>query len=130
MGQSTDALLFYGFLLKEEDVPWGDEDPERWLVKQLGLGSPSEQDPGYWARKRQALADLACTIETHCSGEYPMFAVIIKGTRSAAHRGDPVRFSPANLTIDPQWDAQLRAFATTFNLPFEEPSWLLASYWG
>jgi hypothetical protein len=91
MGQSTDAILFWGYCWEEEtSKPWtigvdeddggSDEaDDEGWegryaLTK--GVAPPpvpydteanKAQHAAYWAAKRDACADAGCLVDTHCS---------------------------------------------------------------
>lgn len=127
MGQSTDALLFYGFEIDEHAAPWGTHDWEDWVAQKLGL---LHDDEDYYAKKRAAFAAMRCTIETHCYSDYPMYAVVIKDTKRCANRGYPQKLKPEDLAIDPQWNEQLRMFANALGLEYKTPSWLLASYWG
>jgi hypothetical protein len=114
MGVSTNAYLFYGYLLPEDYDPWE-------LVDEFYLAD-----------------DSAVAIGQHCSDECTMYYVYTSQTM--AYRGSPKRID--NLDNLPLWDVQLQEFIKEHNLPspgektneYEEPAsefgWWLASYWG
>ncbi|WP_329291903.1 hypothetical protein [Streptomyces pseudovenezuelae] len=158
MGQSTDALLVYGYHLGGGDgweleglgeygelpaLPWlGDEDDrdfqdaaERRLLAELAGFTETWEDgqEGYFSREREAKAQLGVEIETHCSGSYPMYLLIAKGI--TAYRGDVQPIDFAYLAAEVQQkdaDAKLRAALDALGVtPKQEtPSWLLCSFWG
>ncbi|WP_328934170.1 MULTISPECIES: hypothetical protein [unclassified Streptomyces] len=158
MGQSTDALLVYGYHLGGGDggwelqglgeydelpeLPWYNEDSEDFqgdaeqlLLAQLaGFTETWESGgEGYFAREREAKARLGVTFETHCSGSYPGYLLIAKGI--TAHRGDVESIDFAELTAEVQQadaDAKLRAALEVLGLTpkQERPGWMLCSFWG
>src|SRR5690348_17218215 len=117
MGVSTNAVLFYGILLQEDDFedgyPWDaddDCDTDDYIAHRLG----SLVDPTDWSRANQAEVDayfaaknaiLATTpvrIGIHCSYDYPMYYIYIEESETTAYRGFPESISA--LTVDPAWD--------------------------
>lgn len=87
MGQSTDAILFFGVCFEEGfEFPWSseedDEDWEDYAAKKLGVQPPQapwdESMPGvkedyrrYWKECREAVEKLECEIGRHCYIDYP-----------------------------------------------------------
>lgn len=158
MGQSTDALLVYGYHLgggdgweieglgKYGELPaldWYDpedgddfqEAVERRLLAQLA-GFTETWDTGgegFYERERAAKARLGVKIETHCSGSYPMYLLIAKGV--TAYRGDiePIDFAELAAEVrDKGADEKLRAALEALGITpkQERPGWLLCSFWG
>jgi hypothetical protein len=158
MGQSTDALLVYGYHLGGDDGGWlvegageygelpqldwhdseDDEadfgtDVELRLLASVGFTETDWRADGYHDRERAAKARLGVTLETHCSGSYPGYLLIAKGI--TAHRGDVESIDFAELAAEVQQagaDAKLRAALDALGLTpkQEQPGWLLCSYWG
>ena len=59
-----------------------------------------------------------------------MYALLVPNTDLMACRGDPLVFNPENLVVDKdKLDAFLK-FLDKYEIPHEEPNWLLFSYWG
>lgn len=146
MGVSTDAILAYGIDLDEDwtdKVPWSYEDGmDYWLYKRYDLNLkyetreeyeaiPEEMKKEIWARQREFLK--ACPVEDiyHCSLDYPMVVLAIRGTRTTASRGYPKVIeklrTPGQFAIDrflrtlEEWGVDTGG---------EHPRWLLFSMWG
>lgn len=157
MGQSTNAMLVYGYNLGGE---------EEWLLRDLGeydelpaldWYNPEDEDvdfqsaaeaklladvagfteqwhsenEGYFERERAAKAKLGVKFDTHCSGEYPMYLLATKVI--TVYRGSVEEIDPAELAATPpEWDTNLRTALNTLGLnPTQEAArWLLCSYWG
>lgn len=160
MGQSTNAMLAYGYNLGGE---------EGWELKGLGeygemptldWYSPDDEDgddfqsaaeakllaeiagfteqwhsgsEGYFERERAAKARLGVEFTTHCSGEYPMYLLVAKVI--TVYRGSAESIDVAELSVQPErngWDDKLQAALRTLGIaPTQEKAqWLLCSYWG
>lgn len=158
MGQSTNALLVYGYHLgggdggwelqglgeygELPDLPWYNEededlqgDAERHLLAQIAGFTETwgPDNEGYHDREKEAKARLGVEFETHCSGSYPMYLLIAKGI--TAYRGDVELVDFTELTAEVQEkdaDAKLRAALDVLGLTpkQERPGWMLCSYWG
>ena len=148
MGQSTDAILAFGFDLGEE-LPdrlleaggsYEDEgaDGFEWqkvAASLAGLAPPAEewseetkaQWREHWAACRAAEAAHPLTIIDHCSGDYPMRFLAVNGTCQRASRGNPhaIEIPP----IDPSSIEALRSFCETFGIEWREPKWHIFSMW-
>ena len=159
MSVSTDAILFFGFLLEEDGdpYPWEDEKydgSEEWFVEVLGVEFPdqdwdsltkTEQEQvwdEYRQVKRKALKSSEIELIQHCSGSHPMYAIGIKKTTKTAWRGYPAHIDP-NLAVQVGWIEDLKKFSRVLNLEPEiyDPEkhkkditgklgWWLVSYWG
>lgn len=149
MGQSTNAILFYGVCWDEEmslttlrgvDTDEEDADDEHdWQAAYAtAKGCPPPQGE-YDSRKYQAYLDARgpildaspCEVGTHCSYECAMPYVFIKKSEQTAHRGYPKEVGTA-LPVGDDWDDQLRSFCKTMGIDIEGKriGWWLVSLWG
>ena len=155
MGQSTDAILFYGYAYDDDGAtPWGssnDEEPddEDWEARYARLRGEAEPDVPYgdeksgvmtparelhqahWARKRALVAACPVEVGTHCSGECPMYYIAKRSTVTLARRGGPARILSLSAPVGA--DEELHAFMTEMGIakpPGQEaPGWWLVSDW-
>jgi hypothetical protein len=155
MGQSTNAILAYGYDLGGENDGWnvneadeygglrlgwwnGNEDfieaaKERLLAELAGLTETDWQADGYFERKREAEAQLGVKFASYCSADYPMW--LLAATTITVHRGDVKMLDLAALQQEPAengWDAKLAGALTALGLTpnQKQPGWLLVSDWG
>lgn len=149
MGVSTDALLVWGFDLGEEpEMPEGslagryleDEDcPVSWedtYAIAVGVKPPPDEFNDdtkeafreFWPARTKAVEEGGCSIEHHCHHEVTMYAV--SACCYQAGRGDPLRLTASDLEVGAGWEGKLRAFCEVMGIPWQEPGWLLMSYWG
>jgi hypothetical protein len=149
MGVSTDAILAFGFDLgdaedmslaerfgaAERDEDEEDFDFDDWIARQAGAiypaGHSGIDSPEYraYSEKRDA-AIAACPVEviTHCSYDYPMHFLALRGTERKAWRGHPVKVeTPAP---DASRLAAMRAFCEQHGIEWQEPAWHIFSLWG
>jgi hypothetical protein len=80
--------------------------------------------------EEQHKVEKECPIEliTHCSGEYPMYIVALRGHTTKAWRGSPEVIE--SLNVDERLLSEAKIFCNKYGIPFDDPKWLLASYWG
>ncbi|MGW1950116.1 hypothetical protein ACWCRC_38155 [Streptomyces sp. NPDC001940] len=160
MGQSTNAMLAYGYDLGGEEewkleglgeygelpeLPWFNEDDgegdgfqeaaERRLLAEItGFTETwSPDSDGYFDRERAAKARLGVQFDTHCSGDYPMFLLATKVI--TVHRGSVDEIDMMALATEPEandWDEKLHTALHALGItPTQEKAqWLLCSYWG
>lgn len=154
MGTSTNAYLLYGYDLGGADGGWkfqglAEDDYEwepDWLddgygieesaLRKLRLAAGFTEDDyraeGYFKRRDAVDEQIGVEIESHCSGDYPMYVLAAK--KFTAYRGD-VETIPADLPAlvsAEDLDGKLaRALEVLDFRPVQErPQWLLVSYWG
>jgi hypothetical protein len=150
MGQSTDAILFFGFDLGEDFIPpWEDDSPhEDWswddyYAQKKGLKYPAhleglaeftpEQSDEYgrYLEERSKLVEAAgAKMSTHCSCEYPMHYVYVRET--LANRGYPKVIDPDSLRVNSDDFKALREFMKEMGIEGyedKEPEWHLVSDW-
>lgn len=158
MGMSTNAMLVYGYHLGSDDggwllegvgeygelptLDWHDSDSddadfgtdiELRLLASVGFTETDWSTDGYYDRKREAQARLGVELESHCSGDYPMWLLAAKGI--TAYRGDAkeIDFQALQAEVEQAGaDAKLQAALDALGLrPTQaRPQWLLCSYWG
>jgi hypothetical protein len=159
MGTSTNAMLMYGYHLGGDEggwemegageygglpaVPWYDPDAEDGDIVELmmhhllaeiaGFTETDWKADGYFDRKRVAEQQVGVTIESHCSGEFPMWVLCAKAI--TAYRGDVHVVDPPWLISEPvkrDWTEKLNAAIEALGIrPTQQrPEWLLCSYWG
>jgi len=110
MGQSTDAILAYGYVWDEEvdedefapeeaNNLWGDEHPV-----QIGY---------------------------HCSCDYSMPYVYVTKSRRLASRGYPIAIDAREIGTPDSWVSLLADFCQKHNIDVGEkqPGWFLCSMW-
>jgi hypothetical protein len=144
MGVNTDAILFFGIDLGEDEMqdwPWnntGREDYEWWdyVAEKLGIVGPDVSYDGhekayreYWDRRHAAVEQLGCEIGIHCSESYPCTYVALTGKKKKANRGYPNTVDKSFLDVTEDDVDKLKKFCELVGIPWQEPSWLLASYW-
>lgn len=121
MGVSTDAILFYGFTFYDQDsgAPEGFEHLE---------GAAEDA----WTFHNWSTDSKYVEIDTHCSNGSPMYFVSVKKPGWVAWRGRAVEIDPAVMGDAAQrlWDLQIKEFCEEHNIPYQQPKWFLASYWG
>lgn len=145
MGTSTNAILFYGYVWKEEaelceDNEWIDVVLAKRGVKDpyavIPYVKPSEVDSSaYFEAKRLLEEEIGCDIGFHCSGAYAIPYVFITDSEITAYRGDAVKVASAQLIVssNPSWAEKLDAFVQELEIDLSEaqgPGWFLVSYWG
>jgi hypothetical protein len=137
MGQSTDAILVYGFEMDPADESPSflgeDGDFEDFVTDEAGVspwrpGMSAEEKHEYFTNK-QVIID-ACPVELvlHCSSDYPMYIMAIRGTQLRASRGYPevvksLSVSQEKITAAKQW-------CLDHGIEWKEPEWILCSDWG
>ncbi len=134
MGQSTDALLAFGVCLAQEGgeldflAHASCDDLDDMIRAEAGI-SDGEYGEVWKAAKAAYPVDLI----QHCSGDYPMWILAVRGTNLLARRGYPEDFDPAKLTVTQDQIEALKAFVEKHAIELADgefkPSWLLFSNW-
>lgn len=143
MGQSTNAIIAFGFDLGEE-LPDSlqslmDEhssDPDEVLASDAGIALPEysrERDYKEYAAEREAaLANLKIDLIEHCSGDYTMYFLAARGSNKKAFRGSPTALDASDLDAgkfgQEAIDA-IRSFCERHSIEWQEPKWHIFSMW-
>lgn len=136
MGTSTDAILAFGFDLGE-DVPENllpDGDFDEFVKEQAGLTSPkhsnyeSEEWKEHFAACRKAVEQFPVDLITHCSYEYPMYFLAVRGTEQKAWRGSPRSVDAPEMSG--KQILELKRFCEKHEIEWQEPKWHIFSMWG
>jgi hypothetical protein len=153
MGQSSDAILFFGYDLgdSEDDgyvkLPWMDENDtlDSWedvwaekkgLVRPKHLYGIKEWTPEqrkeyeeYRDKREELVEDVGVGISSHCSCHYPMYYIYTKQFRASQGYGMVVR--PVMLEVDGEDIRKLREFCEFLGIDVGDmkPEWHLVSDW-
>lgn len=133
MGQSTDGILVFGIQLPEEEGPVFLEEFDGQFddfVDSLN-GLPQWGERGYDGKNTMAFRNnYPIDLVLHCSYDYPMYILSVRGTGKSASRGYPKIINPAELTVTPEKISALKNFCEKYNIEWQEPQWYLCSMWG
>lgn len=147
MGQSTDAVLAYGYAWQSDDVDLlnthnddTEDDYEEWeetVLRRRGI-TRGDEDYGAWRERVKAVREeYGVSIGSHCSCEYPIPYIYVIGTRYQAYRG---MAKVIEIVEQPtrEWDAKLQKFIDDLGISLEDPEygdpvvgpgWFLVSMW-
>ncbi|HEY6921952.1 MAG TPA: hypothetical protein VI653_00675 [Steroidobacteraceae bacterium] len=117
MGQSTNAILTYGFQIEEDSEAHA-------VCEQL-------QDDRY-DEASAAEKELDVEAISHCSSNCPMFVIGVVSLTTRARRGHPKEIIPtALLKNEDEARDKLKRFCERFGLPFDADKcgWWLQSDW-
>jgi hypothetical protein len=73
---------------------------------------------------------LECTIDIHGYGNEPEYYVALKSSILTAHRGYPEEVKSNLWEPSPEAKEKLKKFCEEMKIPWQDPKWYLASYWG
>jgi hypothetical protein len=136
MSISSTGILVFGFDLGGEEgalplpeLLGEDETFEDFIADEAGI-EPWKEGLGdeYYARKRAAIAACPVDLVIHCSFEYAMWILAIRGTEINAPRGYP--------QIVKGWDVPqekieaARKWCLDYGVEWQEPTWILCSIYG
>lgn len=142
MTVSTDAILFFGFGLYEEEPEackgggisgWTDYYAIKMGIKPPPKEFNDETKPDikrFWKERDEIVKKSQCGIGAHCSSDYPMYYVYIEVSEITAHRGYPKEVQLNALKVEPSWIILLKTFCETMDIKYQEPKWILCSHWG
>ena len=129
MGTSTDAILVYGIECGEDCVPEfmeGFDDFDDYLDDLSGL--PKWGEAGHDFVKQKAFREsFPVSMTMHCSYEYPMYIVAVRGTETIASRGYANEIT--SIAVDEEKISAFKEFCEKNGIE-GQPKWLLCSMWG
>jgi alpha-L-arabinofuranosidase len=136
MGLSTDGILFWGIAIPEDDengdaikLPWVSEDEDNyddfddWLCKENNI-------EGDYEIRSAFVKSFPVELVQHCSLDYPMYALAVRGTVTTAYRGsveDITLYQPTTKQV-----TDLVTFLQKYHLPCDlaKMGWKLVSNMG
>ncbi len=142
MGQSTNAIIAFGFDLGEE-LPehlqdlMDQRDGDIEEVMAFDSGMPIADIDSYFdyasykQAKEDALKQVHIDLIRHCSGEYPMYFLAARGSDRTAYRGSPTALESFDLdtsTFTPAVDA-MRSFCERHGIEWQGAKWHIFSMW-
>jgi len=145
MGISSDGIIAYGIDLGEgldddecNEFPWQDREKydgefREWVLREI-LGFTEEWydgNEGYFDRQNAVLKPFPLEMVSHCSYDYPMYFLSIKGTERRASRGYPT-FIEGLPEVTSKQRSALKEFAEEYNFKYDEEKvgWHLFSMYG
>jgi hypothetical protein len=128
---NTDAILFYGSNLddcEEEGLP-------QVICDHLKIDHDDSEEVlnKMWELSKELTQSLGIEIRRHCMETFPIYYMMISGTKTLAGRGHPEKIDPAalNTTKIVEWDNRLVKAADLIGWPREQldTGWWMASWW-
>lgn len=128
MGQSTNAIIFYGVVADEEAYNW-------WLPIDVEEGPDDfETAVEAWAAEAGQTPQEFCDVGADDHGMEGWRVPYLYAWSTHARRGHPVEFDPnvlAGLINRTEADAALAKIAErTPRVAWSKPGWYLVSWWG
>jgi hypothetical protein len=128
MGVSTDGILVFGFPVGNEgehpEFLGEHEDIDDFIAGEWKTG---ETD---YAVRKAVIDACPADLTLHCSYDYSMYIIAVRGTELKCSRGDAVEVSAEHLAVSPERIAAFKAWCETAGIDYQEPRWLLTSLWG
>lgn len=120
-----------------DNLPYKEQGPafEQWQQETNAQGITNREALDNWHKaKRSVEEQSSCGIDSHCSGDYPMPFVYLKGRYFRAWRGDAQEINPNDVINVGEEDIQrLNDFCKALDIDMTNakgPGWFLVSYWG
>lgn len=131
MGTSSNAHIGYGIILDEGvELPWEEEGLDKWYCRASHGKDFGGKYREMWDFLRQN--PIPFQLENYCSGEYPIYALVVTGTIKTATRGRPTNFNPSDLVVTPEAVEKFLAAIGLSGIECDKASigWILYSYLG
>ena len=141
MGQSTNAIIAFGFDLGEE-LPDAlaellrihERDTDKVLIAASNIGLPDYNEVGhdiYCAAFDKAESELKIDLIEHCSAEYPMYFLAVRGSAKTANRGFPKALDDEDLDASKFHEGgdAMYKFCTKHGIEWQAPQWHIFSMW-
>ena len=124
MGVSTNALIYYGFDFFNAE----DDEPTEHMEKFLGEGEFNDEDGEYYDLTKD---NPDIEIDYHCSNDYRIWFIAFKPSVTTVYRGYPKEIDASQFYQDlTSADEKIKEFCEKHQIPWHQPKWYLASYWG
>lgn len=136
MGISSNAMLYFGFPVGDNDEPptflegrdnedGVTEDFDDLICERAGLAADAD-----YATRKVAIEACPAEMQSYCSYEWPMFLLCVRGAEHLVHRGYTAEITPENMTVAPEKVAAFKAWCEANAIEWQEPKWLLCSMYG
>jgi hypothetical protein len=137
MGISSDGLLIYGFDLGiEDEQPFSElladnEEFDDFIANEAGIeGWTENAKDDYWKRYREAVEACPVELHIHCSYDYPMYVLGVRGANFTAYRGDPTIIEKDAFNISEDKIKAAKEWCEKYKIEWQEPKWVLCSLYG
>lgn len=131
MGISSDAMLYFGFPVGEDEQPpeWYEDgnikDFDNWICQLAEL----PEDAKYEQRK-PIIKACPAELQMYCSYDYPMYILAVRGEEIRVNRGFFEEIHIDALTVDQEKIDAFKRWCEQNNIKYKEPKWLLCSMYG
>lgn len=138
MGNSAVANLFWGFPAGHEDEGGDDSLSNTWedkVAEAAGHPRPTAEYSdaakpeylAYWELKRADVKTCGCEVGYFGSDDCQTLFFCVSESALTADWGETSEIP--TLTVNPEWEAKLRAFCATLGIKWQEPKWYLTAYY-
>jgi hypothetical protein len=142
MGNSAEAILFWGFPLGEDESEDGGEGDllDEWEDKIAeAAGHPEPTEPygeatkpayrAYWDARHAAVKAAGVMIDRFgCGSDYSQLLIGVTSTFKTADWSKCAPVSP--LLLNAGDEGKLRKACEALGIPWQEPKWYLTAYYG
>lgn len=130
MGVSSDGMLYFGFLVAEEDVElpkWmeGYDYFDYFVLEKAGV---SKEAP--YEERSRVIEACPAELQTFCSYDYPMYVLAVRGVSKIVSRGKSLEITADDLQVPQQKIDEFKKWCEASGIKYEEPKWLLCSMLG
>lgn len=134
MGVSTNGILVFGTPIDEESDSLSflkefDNDFDTFVDSLSGLPRWGEKNHD-WNKTHNFRNNYPIDLTLHCSLDYPMYILSIRGTQTTAYRGYVEIIDPNDLVVSKDKIDKLKVFCDEYGIEWQEPKWYLVSMWG
>jgi hypothetical protein len=106
------------------------DDQEELFEHLLGIppyGDPKRPDH---AERARLISTLPVELIHHCSGDYPMYFLAVRGTKQEARRGSPTQVFPQGMFISGYAHRRFLQWCEEHGITVTGAGWHIMSYWG
>ena len=140
MGVSSDGILVFGFEIESDE--YGDGGYPDFLIDTNGDDSTIDFDDfvlekaGYdghgcdYDAKRKVIEACPADLTMHCSYDFPMYILAVRGTEIRASRGHPTKITQEQLSISQERIDAFKKWCVSVGILHQEPEWILCSMYG
>ena len=131
MGRDVHGKLFWGFPVDSEDVTRGDDtlflSEGAYYLPAKGIPEPQSKDytSPEWDAWRKQCETVPGVVRLYGYGDEVKHFVAVKESYFDSEWGEMTKLP--DLAVKDHWEATLRDFCETLNIPWREPGWHLTS---
>ena len=128
MGQSANGRLVFGFKVGEEDeipefLAAYEGDLDYLILAKAGLSESRD-----WHLRNATVEACVADMERLGTYDYCQHVLCVRGLKLSAEWSETVVITPELLTVPPEKIAEFKAWCDANGVPWQEPQWLLSSF--